>query len=485
MLYILYMKSIYTRRLSLSFIVLLMILPLFAGGSVEQVLASPLSGGYTSQESGADQISFDMASLERLYRYVDSIYINEVDKEKMFNDLATALVASLDDPYSFYVPPTEAKEYQEETSGVYGGIGTYLNKPVPENKDASDPSTYMITIVSPFPGSPAQRAGLRAGDLISHIEGEAVDALTSYEASMLLRGEPNTPVTITVYRNGTSFDLTLVREMITTPTVDSGVIEGDIGYIILSEFTPQTGKQLLEHVQKLMEEDIVGLIIDERNNGGGAVDGTMQAANIFLEEGKTLVTIQGKKGTRRDQRYISSGDPEVPLDLPIVILTNTGSASSAEIFAAAMKDNNRATLVGTKTFGKGVVQDVFQFGEGFAQVTTAHYYTPNGENIHEKGIEPDILVDDVELTDEEIPLYEELMTENALSSYVKENPKPTDEHIRAFADQYKERGINEEILLLLIRNEYLSKMPYEDRPIADPIFDRQLRRAVEFIRSGS
>ncbi len=167
--------------------------------------------------------------------------------------------------------------------------------------------------------------------------------------------------------------------MITTPTVDSGVIEGDIGYIILSEFTPQTGKQLLEHVEKkLMEEDIVGLIIDERNNGGGAVDGTMQAANIFLEEGKTLVTIQGKKGTRRDQRYISSGDPEVPLNLPIVILTNTGSASSAEIFAAAMKDNNRATLVGTKTFGKGVVQDVFQFGDGFAQVTTAHYYTPNG-----------------------------------------------------------------------------------------------------------
>lgn len=237
-----------------------------------------------------------------------------------------------------------------------------------------------------------------------------------------------------------------------------------------------------------MEEDIVGLIIDERNNGGGAVDGTMQAANIFLEEGKTLVTIQGKKGTRRDQRYISSGgDPEVPLNLPIVILTNTGSASSAEIFAAAMKDNNRATLVGTKTFGKGVVQDVFQFGDGFAQVTTAHYYTPNGgENIHEKGIEPDIMVEDVELTDEEIPLFETLMTENVLSSYVKEHPEPTDENIRAFADQYKERGINEEILLLLIRNEYLSKMPYEDRPIADPpIFDRQLRRAVEFIRSGS
>ncbi|MGH0053217.1 MAG: S41 family peptidase [Sphaerochaetaceae bacterium] len=479
------MKSIFTRRLSLSFIVLLVILPLFAGGSVEQVLASPLPGGYTTQESGADKISLDMASLERLYRYVDSIYIDEVDKTEMFNDLASALIASLDDPYSFYVPPSEAQTYQEETVGLYGGIGTYLNKPVPENKDPDDPASYMITIVSPFPGSPAQRAGLRAGDLISHVEGKAVDELTSYEASMLLRGEPNTSVTITVYRNGTSFDLTLVREIITTPTVDSGILDGNIGYIILSEFTPQTGSQLLEHVEKLMKEDIVGLIIDERNNSGGAVDGAMQSANIFLDEGLTLVTIQGKKGTRRDQRYIASGKPEVPPDLPIVIITNTGSASSAEIFAAAMKDNNRATLIGTKTFGKGIVQDVFQFGEGFAQVTTAHYYTPNGENIHEKGIEPDILVEDVQLSDEEIPLFEELMTENTLSSYVKEHPEPIEENIRAFADQNKERGINEEVLLLLIRNEYLSKIPYEDRPIADPTFDRQLKRAIEFIRSGS
>jgi carboxyl-terminal processing protease len=460
---------------------LLIFLPLFAGGSMEQILAAPLS---TRTSMEADQISIDMASLERLYRYVDSIYIDEVDKQKMFNDLASALIASLDDPYSFYVPPSKAKEYQEETSGVYGGIGTYLNKPSPDTIDPSVPSTYMITIVSPFPGSPAQRAGLVAGDLISHIDGEKVDELTSYEASMKLRGEVNTLVTITVYRNGTSFDLTLRREMITAPTVDSGVIEGNIGYIILSEFTPQTGNQLLEHVQKLMKQGIVGLIIDERNNSGGAVDGALQSANIFFEEGKTLVTIQGKKGTMRDQRYISTGKAEVPANLPIVILTNTGSASSAEIFAAAMKDNGRATLIGTKTFGKGIVQDVFRFGSGFAQVTTAHYYTPNGENIHKLGIEPDILVEDVQLSDEEIPAFEQLMTDKVISGYVQENPEPSEENIRRFAKLYAERGIDEEVLTLLVRNEYLSKMPYDKRPIADATFDKQLNRAVQFIRTG-
>lgn len=475
------MRRTIIRRLSLSFIVLLIFLPLFAGGSMEQILAAPLS---TRTSMEADQITIDMASLERLYRYVDSIYIDEVDKQKMFNDLASALVASLDDPYSFYVPPSKAQEYQEETSGVYGGIGTYLNKPAPDNMDPSVPSSYMITIVSPFPGSPAQRAGLMAGDLISHIDGEKVDELTSYEASMKLRGEANTFVTITVYRNGTSFDLTLKRERITAPTVDSGIIEDTIGYIILSEFTPQTGNQLLEHVQKLMKQGIVGLIIDERNNSGGAVDGAMQSANIFLEEGKTLVTIQGKKGTMRDQRYISTGKAEVPANLPIVILTNTGSASSAEIFAAAMKDNGRATLIGTKTFGKGIVQDVFRFGSGFAQVTTAHYYTPNGENIHKLGIEPDILVEDVQLSDEEIPAFEQLMTDKVISTFVQENPEPSEANIRRFASLYTERGIDEEVLTLLVRNEYLSKMPYDKRPIADATFDKQLNRAVEFIRTG-
>lgn len=475
------MRRTIIRRLSLSFIVLLIFLPLFAGGSMEQILAAPLS---TRTSMEADQITIDMASLERLYRYVDSIYIDEVDKQKMFNDLASALVASLDDPYSFYVPPSKAQEYQEETSGVYGGIGTYLNKPAPDNIDPSVPSSYMITIVSPFPGSPAQRAGLMAGDLISHIDGEKVDELTSYEASMKLRGEANTFVTITVYRNGTSFDLTLKRERITAPTVDSGIIEDTIGYIILSEFTPQTGNQLLEHVQKLMKQGIVGLIIDERNNSGGAVDGAMQSANIFLEEGKTLVTIQGKKGTMRDQRYISTGKAEVPANLPIVILTNTGSASSAEIFAAAMKDNGRATLIGTKTFGKGIVQDVFRFGSGFAQVTTAHYYTPNGENIHKLGIEPDILVEDVQLSDEEIPAFEQLMTDKVISTFVQENPEPSEANIRRFASLYTERGIDEEVLTLLVRNEYLSKMSYDKRPIADATFDKQLNRAVEFIRTG-
>lgn len=475
------MRRTIIRRLSLSFIVLLIFLPLFAGGSMEQILAAPLS---TRTSMEADQITIDIASLERLYRYVDSIYIDEVDKQKMFNDLASALVASLDDPYSFYVPPSKAQEYQEETSGVYGGIGTYLNKPAPDNIDPSVPSSYMITIVSPFPGSPAQRAGLMAGDLISHIDGEKVDELTSYEASMKLRGEANTFVTITVYRNGTSFDLTLKRERITAPTVDSGIIEDTIGYIILSEFTPQTGNQLLEHVQKLMKQGIVGLIIDERNNSGGAVDGAMQSANIFLEEGKTLVTIQGKKGTMRDQRYISTGKAEVPANLPIVILTNTGSASSAEIFAAAMKDNGRATLIGTKTFGKGIVQDVFRFGSGFAQVTTAHYYTPNGENIHKLGIEPDILVEDVQLSDEEIPAFEQLMTDKVISTFVQENPEPSEANIRRFASLYTERGIDEEVLTLLVRNEYLSKMPYDKRPIADATFDKQLNRAVEFIRTG-
>ncbi|MBI9094370.1 MAG: S41 family peptidase [Sphaerochaeta sp.] len=470
-------------RLSLPLILLLIVIPLFSSGSLEEIISSPVTSSLSTPKQG-DKIATDMEALGRLYRYVDSIYIEEVDKEKVFNDLASALVASLDDPYSFYVPPSEANDYMEGTTGIYGGIGTYLNKPSPERKDPSDPASYMVTIISPFPGSPAQRAGLMAGDLISHINGEKVDDLSSYEASLLLRGEPKTEVTITVFRAGTSFDLSLIREKISTPTVEGNIIDGDIGYVVLSEFTPQTGEQMLESVKGLVKKGIKGLIIDERNNSGGAVDGALQVANIFLPANKTLVTIQGKKGSNRDQRYISTGSSLVPKDLPIVLLTNGGSASSSEILAAALKDNNRATLIGTKTFGKGVVQDVFKFGEGYAQVTTAHYYTPTGENIHKKGIEPYIMVEDITLDDEEIPAYEKLMTDKALALFADEHPEPTTENILLFSEQYAGQGIQRDILNILMRNEYLGRIPYDERPVGDLVFDKQLKRALEFIRQG-
>lgn len=477
------MKRKNLARLGLSLILLLIVIPLFASGSLEEIIATPVKNSLNMPKQG-DKIATDMEALGRLYRYVDSIYIEDVNKEKVFNDLASALVASLEDPYSFYVPPSEATTYMEGTTGIYGGIGTYLNKPSPERKDPSDPASYMVTIISPFPGSPAQRAGLMAGDLISHINGEKVDDLSSYEASLLLRGEPKTEVTITVYRAGTSFDLSLTREKISTPTVEGNVIDGDIGYIVLSEFTPQTGEQMLDSVKKLVQQGVKGLIIDERNNSGGAVDGAMQVANIFLPANKTLVTIQGKKGSNRDQRYISTGSTLVPKDLPIVLLTNGGSASSSEILAAALKDNGRATLIGTKTFGKGVVQDVFKFGEGYAQVTTAHYYTPTGENIHKKGIEPDIMVEDIKLEDEEIPAYEKLMTDKALATFADEHPAPTTENILLFSEKYADQGINRDILNILMRNEYLGRIAYDERPVGDLVFDKQLKRAVEFIRQG-
>jgi carboxyl-terminal processing protease len=477
------MKRKTILRLSLPLILLLTVIPLFSSGSLEEIIASPVTSSLNAPKQG-DKIATDMEALGRLYRYVDSIYIEDVDKEKVFNDLASALVASLEDPYSFYVPPSEATDYMEGTTGIYGGIGTYLNKPSPERKDPSDPASYMVTIISPFPGSPAQRAGLRAGDLISHINGEKVDDLSSYEASLLLRGEPKTEVTITVFRAGTSFDLSLIREKISTPTVEGNVIDGDIGYVVLSEFTPQTGEQMLESIKDLVKQGIKGLIIDERNNSGGAVDGALQVANIFLPANKTLVTIQGKKGSNRDQRYISTGSSLVPENLPIVLLTNGGSASSSEILAAALKDNNRATLIGTKTFGKGVVQDVFKFGEGYAQVTTAHYYTPTGENIHKKGIEPDIMVEDIKLEDEEIPAYERLMTDKALATFADEHPEPTTENILLFSEQHAGQGIQRDILNILMRNEYLGRIPYDERPVGDLVFDKQLKRAVEFIRQG-
>ncbi len=436
------------------------------------------------QESGQDQILKDMNSLAMLYRYVDALYYEEVDKEVVKESLATALLDALGDKYSFYTPKEDSEEYQEQISGKYGGIGVYLSKPSPKNIDPEDPSTYMVTIDSPFKGSPAQRAGLLSGDMISAIDGENVRDMTSSEASKKVRGEAGTDVTLTVVRDESTFDLTLTREIIDSPVVESTMLEHHIGYIAVSNFTSDVTQQFLEAIRTLKAQGVECLIIDERYNGGGDVNEALKMADIFLPPGKTIVTMEGRKGTNTKQSYISEGSQQIGQNLPVVIIVNGSTASSSEIFAAALKENGRATLIGTKTFGKGIFQTVFPFGEGYVQLTTGHYYTPNGINIHGTGIEPDIIVEDARIADDQIPAYEKLMKEKAPWTFVKENPEYTMENVQTFAEMHKESGLDEHILKVLVRNEYYTRRHLQEMPVADPSYDPPLRRAIEFLNKG-
>lgn len=458
---------------------------LFAGGSPEsQALLLQQLRNSENAQTKPDEIQTDIDALSLLWRYVDSLYYQDVDNNAVKEKMAAAMLDALGDKYSFYTPSDETDDYMENISGKYGGIGVYLSKPSPSNIDPDDPKTYMVTIESPFRGSPAQRAGLMNGDLVSAIDGESVRDMTSSEASKKVRGEAGTDVTLTVHRGDATFDITLTRETIDTPVIQKMLLDGGIGYIQIIQYTDATSGQLLEAVRDLKGQGMTSLILDERYNGGGNVDEALKSADIFLQPGQTIVTMEGRKGTNANRRYVANGTQSIGRTLPLVILTNDGTASSAEIFAAALHDNKRATLIGTNTFGKGIYQSVFPFGDGFVQLTTGHYFTPSGENIHEKGIAPDIEVEDVKLSEEEIPAYEQLMKDKAPETFVQEHPEYSLENVQLFADQYKDSGVNEGYLKVLVRYQYYVKHVLTDMPIADPDLDPPLKRAMEFLESG-
>ncbi|AEC03033.1 S41 family peptidase [Parasphaerochaeta coccoides] len=475
----------YLLHFFFSFVVLLAAIPALAAGPIHERASSsyynPYSTSFTSSQN--DEIEQDMQQLERLYRYVDSMYLNDIDRNAAYEAMAKALLASLEDEYSFYIGADEASDYMDDTTGVYGGIGTYISKPHPDSRDSSNPDALYITIVSPFPGSPAERAGLRSGDLITHIDGKDVDDLSVAQASSSLKGTPGTPVTLTVKRGGNPFEVSLIREQVTTPSTTHGIIDGNIGYVQISQFVTSTAKDVEKILKDFQSKKVAGIVIDLRNNHGGLVDSALTIADFFLPDGKTIVNLNHKNKSD-DIRYIASDGTLIPQNVPLALLINEGSASSSEILAGALKDNGRAILVGETSFGKGVMQSVTTFGNGYLQVTNARYLTPSGADIHKKGIEPDIRVEEPSFTEEEVLSYEKLMADRAIYVFVDAHPDYTEENLQTFAQENAESGVRKELLILLVRNEYLARIPYADRPIADLKHDVTLLKAIEYIHSG-
>jgi carboxyl-terminal processing protease len=343
----------------------------------------------------------------------------------------------------------------------------------------------MVNITSVFPGSPAEAAGLRAGDLISHIDGESVEDWEADEASHALKGTPNTPVVLTVHRGDNTFDVTVIRKIVSVPTVSVDVINDTIGYLRITQFTTSTGNQVSKELSDLLKRGITSLIIDLRNNPGGIVDAAMSVADMLLAD-KTIVHVSSKNSSD-NRTYVSSEQLLVPQTMPVVVLVNEGSASSSEILAGALKDNDRAILIGTNTFGKGLIQIVSPFGDGYYTLTTSQYRTPDGNDIHEIGIPVDIEVEDLEVSDEDMDAYMDFINSGVIGEFIEEYPEFSDDHVELFLDTVvgEDPPLEEDIYRLLLRREYLFQMPYDDRPIADPEYDRVLNRAVEYLETGN
>ncbi len=473
------------KKLMILWCVILVLVPqtIMSGGSEEQVIEALFSSQAFEDQTG-DQISQNMQKLELLYRIVDRDFLFDIDHKNVYEEMAKGLFEGLKDEYSAYIVSKESSDFSEETTGKYSGIGSYISKNYLEYRDFTRPETYMINITSVFPGSPAEQAGLISGDLISHIDGESVDDLEAEEASARLKGKPGTVVTLTIVRGKVSFDVDVVRQTVQIPTVSSDLIEEDIGYLQITQFTDSTAQQVYDEFIRMDLEALSSLIIDLRNNPGGIVDSTLRIADMILDDGK-IVQIHAKDETKQ-RVYVASEDLVVPKDLQIVLLVNGGSASSSEILAGALRDNDRATLIGTTTYGKGLIQIVSPFGDGYYTLTWSQYQTPNGNDIHKIGIPVDIEIKGTMVEEEQMEAYLEFISTDLTSSFVEDHPEGTAEDYRLYLDQTvpKETGISEEVFRLVLRREYLKNIPFDDRPVADVEFDAVLKRAVDYIRNG-
>ncbi|MCL0032390.1 S41 family peptidase [Peptococcaceae bacterium] len=312
------------------------------------------------------------------------LYSEDITLKQLIEGSIEGMVGSLDDPYSAYLSPEMLDQLNEQIQGSFGGLGILVSK-----KDE------YIEIVRPIKNTPAYRAGLKAGDLITHIDDQDVKDMNLDMAVKLMRGPVGTKISLTVMRPGMRpgeneiFTVEITREEIKVPSVDGHMIEGeDIGYIALMKFNVNTPGEIRNTLNDLFEQGAKAIILDLRNNPGGEFLSGIEVADEFLSEG-AIVYIDHKLG--KDETYWA--EPPA-IDVPLVVVQNERTISAAEILAGAIKDNERGILVGTNTFGKALVQTVFQLGDGAGlKLTTARYLTPDGHDINEKGISPDVYVE--------------------------------------------------------------------------------------------
>lgn len=332
----------------------------------------------------------DLYSQMELFSYVlttvQSDYVDEKTPKELIYGSLKGMLDGLD-PHSQFMDPDEYKELKTETEGKFGGLGIEISV-----RDG------LLTIVTPIEDTPAWKAGLKAGDRIVKIEGKLTRDLSLSDAVKQLRGEPGTDVNITVLREGTKdsesnvFDVKITREIIQIQDVKHvQVLQDNIGYIRLTEFREDSGKEFHKALETLKSQGADALIVDLRNNPGGLLNVAIDITQEFLPDGMTIVST---KGRRESQNTISKSENKDPITWPMVVMINEGSASGSEIFAGAMKDNKRAVIVGKKSFGKGSVQSVIPMPDGSGlRLTTSKYFTPSGISIHEIGIQPDVDVD--------------------------------------------------------------------------------------------
>lgn len=349
----------------------------------DKAIATPIED--VSAANNAEEETYEdiVEKLSVLKMIIDTYYLEEVDSEDYATGIYKGFVNSLDDPYSTYYTKKEYANMIESSSGVYQGIGAVVSQ---------DVKTGIITIVRPYKDGPAYNAGLLPDDILYKVEGEEVTGEDLTEVVGKIKGKEGTEVNITIYRDGVAdpMDLTLVRKKINIPTIEYEMLKDKIGYIQIVEFDDITISQFSSAVSALEKKGMKGLVIDVRNNPGGLLNSVVDILDRLLPKGKLVVYTEDKYGNREEEKT----DNTDRYNKPIAVLINGNSASASEIFAGTLQDYDKATVVGTTSFGKGIVQRVIPLTDGTAiKLTISKYFTPKGRNIHGEGIIPDVEIE--------------------------------------------------------------------------------------------
>ncbi len=367
------------KRIVFIFILFLFLALFFAGGYYvgKRSQTVPLIKEKT-------KVDKSLSLVEEVIKTIKENYVEEVNEKELVEGAAKGAVEALDDPYSHYYDRTHYRIFKENTSGYFYGVGIQITV-----KDG-----YPVVVAS-LQDTPAQRAGIKSGDVIVKVDGKSVKGVPLDSVVGMIRGERGTKVILTIKREGEKnlLDFELIREKIELANVSSKVLEDGIGYIHLHTFGERTSRDTKKEIEELLKKGVKGIIIDLRNNPGGLLNEAVLATSLFIEEG-VIVSVRSREGKKEVYRAVHGihGIGKA-YDLPLVVLVNEGSASASEIFAGAIRDHKRGIIVGEKTFGKGSVQSMIPLSSGAGLIlTTAKYFTPNGESIHEKGITPDVIV---------------------------------------------------------------------------------------------